>query len=172
VKVRLKQSEIETAERMARLLYRMSRAAGLETNKMDKSRSQRAVDVLGIQAEIVVRNALGLGGSYYEIGADHGADLFVDCKDKELRIQVKGTFATKGNLLLPLYDEFKWDAAILVTKTDQDDVFDIPGYISSKGAQSIMVKKDLGHGEGYFIAREELRPIGLLMQSIQEMKLR
>lgn len=171
MKVRLKPSEIDMSVRIAKTTSRMSRATGLPNLRVDTSRSDLDVEILGVQSEMVARKALGMSYGFSEMGPDSGADIFVDCGKKELRVQVKGAFTPNGNLLFPKHSKFEWQVAMLVCKTEEDDLFDAPGFIGVRKAQEVMVEKDLGHGSGWFVGRERLRPLGALMEWIQEERL-
>ena len=109
---------------------------------------------------------LGVDFNASALGIDSGNDIYVKAGEGELCIQVKGTFTEKGNLLFTNHEKFAWDAAVLVCKTESDDRYDIAGCISSAKARQVLERRDLGKGEGYFIARERLSGIGDLMEFI------
>jgi hypothetical protein len=168
MKVRLKTSELDMSIRMARTASHMSRDIGIPNMRVDTNRSDLDVELLGVHSEIVVRKALGMSHGFSEMGPDLGTDIYVDCGKRELRVQVKGTFSPKGNLLFAKHSKFDWQVAVLVCKTEEDELFDIPGCIGVTQAQEVMVEKDLGHGSGWFVGREHLRPLGALMEWIQQ----
>jgi hypothetical protein len=166
VQVRLKRSELAVAEQASRLRWQLARASGVENKKVDITRSDQDLDLLGICSEIVVSKVLGVDFNASALGIDSGNDIFVDAGESELCIQVKGTFTRKGNLLFTNHEKFAWDAAVLVCKTDSDDRYDIAGCISKEKACQVVERRDLGKGEGYFIPREKLSGIGDLMEFI------
>ncbi len=168
MKVRLRTSELDMSIRMARTASHMSRDTGIPNMRVDTKRSDLDVELLGVHSEIVVRKALGMRHGFSEMGPDLGTDIYVDCGKRELQVQVKGTFSPNGNLLFAKHSKFDWQVAVLVCKTGEDDLFDIPGFIGVTQAQEVMVEKDLGHGAGWFVGREHLKPLGALMEWIQQ----
>jgi len=65
---------------------------------------------------------------------------------------------------------FTWDAAILVCSTDEPNVMRIDGWISRKDADSAVLIKDLGQGNGRCIEPESLSSIEELWAFIQRMR--
>lgn len=170
MKVRLKRSEMAIAEQAAALRWQLARASGVENNRIDKTRTDNDVDLLGIKAEIAVAKVFDIPFSASELGVDSGNDLFINAGDRELSLQVKATFYEKGRLLFAGNKPFTWDAAILVCSTDQEDVMRIDGWISRKDADSAVVMKNLGQGEGRCIEPKSLSNIAELWSFIQMMR--
>ena len=168
MQVRLKRSELAVAEQAARLRWQLARASGVENKKVDITRSDQDLDLLGICAEIAASKVLGVDFNASALGIDNGNDFHVDAGEDEMCIQVKGSFHKKGvaNLIFTNHEKFAWDVAILVCKTDSDDRYDIAGCISIEKARQVMERRNLGKGEGYFIARDELSSIGDLLEFI------
>jgi hypothetical protein len=164
--VRLKKSEISIAEQAARLRWQLARASGVPNRKVDFDRTDQEIDLLGIKAEIAVSKVLQIDFNASALGIDSGGDMFVDVGDRELSIQIKSTFTADGNLLFTKRERFGWDVAVLVCATDQHDVLDVVGCISKAKAQDVALCRDLGKGEGLFIARGELSRIAALLELI------
>ena len=168
MQVRLKKSELAVAKQAGKLRWQLARASGVENKKVDITRSDDDVDLLGICAEIAVSKVLGVDFNASALGIDTGNDFHVDAGESELCIQVKGSFYKKGvaNLIFTNHEKFAWDIAVLVCKTDSDDLYEIAGCISIEKARQVMERRDLGKGEGYFIPKENLSGMGDLMEFI------
>jgi hypothetical protein len=170
MKVRLKRSEVAIAEQAAALRWQLARASGVENKRIDQTRTDNDVDLLGIKAEIAVAKIFDIPFSASELGVDSGNDLFINAGARELSLQVKATFYEKGRLLFAGNKPFTWDAAILVCSTDEPNVMRIDGWISRKDAHSAVLIKDLGQGNGRCIEPESLSSIEELWAFIQRMR--
>lgn len=170
MKIRLKRSELAVADQAAALRWQLARASGVKNNRIDKTRSDADVDLLGIKAEIVVAKVLDIPFSASDLGVDSGNDLFIDAGSRQLSLQVKATFYQSGRLLFAGNKSFTWDAAILVCSTDQDDVLKIDGWIGRKDAERVLEVKDLGQGSGRCIDPKHLKKISELWYAIQTMR--
>ena len=170
MKVRLKRSEIAIAQQAAALRWQLARASGVENKRIDQTRTDNDVDLLGIKAEIAVAKIFNIPFSASELGVDSGNDLFINAGARELSLQVKATFYEKGRLLFAGNKPFTWDAAILVCSTDEPNVMRIDGWISRKDADSAVLIKDLGQGNGRCIEPESLSSIEELWAFIQRMR--
>ena len=170
MKIRLKRSEIAIAQQAAALRWQLARASGVENKRIDQTRTDNDVDLLGIKAEIAVAKIFNIPFSASELGVDSGNDLFINAGARELSLQVKATFYEKGRLLFAGNKPFTWDAAILVCSTDEPNVMRIDGWISRKDADSAVLIKDLGQGNGRCIEPESLSSIEELWAFIQRMR--
>jgi len=92
MKVRLKRSEIAIAQQAAALRWQLARASGVENKRIDQTRTDNDVDLLGIKAEIAVAKIFDIPFSASELGVDSGNDLFINAGARELSLQVKATF--------------------------------------------------------------------------------
>ena len=157
--VKLARKEVAMAEQAAKLRWQLARASNVANKKIDKSRSDSSIDLLGIKAEIALSKVMDIPLNASALGIDSGGDLFIDAGADEYAIQIKSTFHKNGNLLLTNHDKMQWDIAVLVSGDDGGDTLCIEGCIGIKKAKSVAIRKDLGHGEGTFIDRSHLSHI-------------
>lgn len=170
MRILISNAEYAAAEQAAKLRWQLARAAGVGNRRIDKTRSDNDIDLLGICAEIAVSKLLDIPFNASILGIDSGGDLYVEAGKTELIIQVKSTFHENGNLILTNHDELNWDVAVLVTATDDSRMFNVAGCISKDKAIKNMEVRDLGHGPGKFISRDHLSDISKLWSLIARYK--
>ena len=128
--VKLNKAEMALTEQAGKLRWQLARAAEVKDRVIDKDRSPKKIDLIGIRAEVVVAKVLNLDFSASTLGIDLGGDLFIPLKDNEfLSVQVKSTFHKNGNLLFRRDCKFEFDLAVLVCQ-HSEDVYEIAGCIS------------------------------------------
>ena len=168
--VYLSKSEMAKAEQSAKLRWQLARASGVENKKIDKTRSDQDIDLLGICAEIAFSKLFDVDFNASALGIDSGGDVYIPCGDSEMCVQIKSTFHKSGNLLLTNHDKMNWDIAVLVTKCEISNAFNVVGFISDEKAKKVEVKKDLGHGSGRFIDKSELSDMSILWTFLMKKK--
>lgn len=158
------------AEQAAKLRWQLARASGVENKKIDKTRTDQDIDMLGICAEIAFSKLFDLDFNASALGIDSGGDVYIPCGSSEMCVQIKSTFHKAGNLLLTNHDKMIWDIAVLVTKGDAINSFNVFGFISNEKAKKVEVKKDLGHGSGRFIDKSDLSDMSVLWDFLMKRK--
>ena len=152
--IRLTPAELSRCKQVAALRWQLARASGLANNCRDKSRSRTKIDLLGVKAEQAVAKALNLEYTPTAMGIDDGADLYAG----ELRIDVKATFYSDGQLLLKSEAQLKADVYVLVAAVDGDDaVMRLCGWVTRSDFLARYKKIDLGHGPALAMQQADLR---------------
>jgi len=152
--VRLSRSEIASAQQAATLRWQLARASGV-TNQRRDARSDAAIDLLGLKAEIAVAKALHLPYRASDLGIDSGADMWSD----DVGIDVKSTFYQTGKLLFKSLEAFVAEYAILVTASGEEDVMRVIGGMGRDRFKTDAVEVDLGRGPCWVAAQDTLTPI-------------
>jgi len=83
---------------------------------------------------------------------DDGVDMWVG----DVSIDVKATFHETGRLLFKSQDAFNADLAILVTKTEAEDVMNVVGGVGRATFLREAAQIDLGRGLCYVMDQVEL----------------
>ena len=167
--VKLNKAEMALTEQAGKLRWQLARAAEVKDRVIDKDRSPKKIDLIGIRAEVVVAKVLNLDFSASTLGIDSGGDLFIPLKDSEfLSVQVKSTFHTNGNLLFRRDCKFEFDLAVLVCQ-HSEDAYEIAGCISLQKINQKKFMCDKGKGYiGWQINRQDLAPISELWYLVQQ----
>ena len=173
--VKLNRQDMAVSEQAGALRWQLARASQTTDQAIDKSRDPKAMDRLGLRAEIAVAKALDIDYSASTLGIDSGGDLFLPLKTNDFYVaQVKATWHKHGNLIFKMNEKFKFDVAILVCaqSDDQDcDHFEVTGAMSLKEINAAKYETNMGNGELWRVDRENLRPISQLWHYLQETRL-
>jgi hypothetical protein len=132
------------------------------TDRMfDRNNTSAGINVIGHLGEQAIGQALGFPvDTTVLVGGDNGSDMEVN----GTTIQVK-TSQLKCLIFNQLW-QFKSDIAILVqyigadkTKSEEDPMFVILGYIDKATFKEKHYRKDYGYGERYVMDAKDLLPI-------------
>lgn len=154
VKIRLTRQEMSEAAQGATMRWQMARASGIGNQKR-ADLSDNDLDLIGIKAEMAAAKLLSLDYTAAKLGVDDGSDLWFG----DVSIDVKATLYPTGKLLFKSLEAFRADCAILVTKTQEDDVMSVVGGISRKAFTEGHTVSDLGKGECLTMEQNEIWPI-------------
>jgi hypothetical protein len=115
--------EMGQCDRAAAARWRYARSTGIQNKRVDKSRTDSDVDLLGIRAEVAVAKLLGINYDHLLTpSVDDGTDLMF----KGISIDVKSTFHETGRLILRR--ELRAEVAVLVVPTAEVNVMRVVGY--------------------------------------------
>jgi hypothetical protein len=85
-------------------------------------------------------------------------------------VDVKFTNEEQGPLIFDSMQKFRAEIAILVGRTDDDDVMSINGWVTRKEFKASAGKHDFGYGERLFMSHTEMNPIQDLWHFLAERK--
>lgn len=173
--VRLNQAEMAMTEQAGALRWQLARSAGVTDQVRDKTRDPKAIDRLGVRAEVAFSKAIGLDFQPATLGIDNGGDLYIPLKNEDFYVvQVKSTFHANGNLLFKTNDKWNFNCAALVCAQSDEpecDSFEVTGCLSLNSIKEKGCSKNLGHGETWFVSRDDLLGIEKLWRHIQEKRM-
>ena len=165
MKIRLTKQELSLARQAAALRWQLARAAAV-SNQKRAGESDGDLDYLGIRAEMAVAKLLGADYSAMALGIDDGVDMWVG----DVSIDVKATFHETGRLLFKSHDSFNADLAILVTRTEAEDVMNVVGGVGRAVFLREAAQADLGRGLCYVMDQIELMPMPDIWAKLCERK--
>lgn len=148
--IQLTKPELATCKQSAALRWQLARMSGVVNQRRD-SRSDDAIDYLGIRAEQAVAKAFNIPYSPAALGIDAGIDMF--CGD--LSIDVKSTFIN-GEMLLAKSKEAVRADILFMVREKAEDLMELVGWVRSSRFLEEAEKKDLGHGMGWMIHESRL----------------
>jgi hypothetical protein len=152
--IRLTPAELSRCKQAAALRWQLARASGVANHCRDNSRKPSDIDLLGVKAELAVAKALDLEYTLTALGIDDGADLYAG----DVRIDVKATFYSNGQLLLRSEAQAKADVYVLVAAVDGDDaVMRLCGWVTRSDFLARYKNIDLGHGPALAMQQADLR---------------
>ena len=132
----------------------------------NKSQSREEANVFGFKAEFAVARLFGLEPPDLNVTSDYGVDLWWD----DFSIDVKFSNKEDGDLIFDTMDKFKSQIAILVTRTENENVMNIVGWMGRKEFEKKCHQANLGYGDRLIVEAEKLKPIEELWLKIQELK--
>jgi hypothetical protein len=165
IKIKLSVSDMADCRQAANFRWQLNRMSGIVNSKVDESRSQNVIELLGVKAELAVAKCLDIP-HFYQPGFDDGSDMFLG----DISIDVKATFHAGGQLLFRTADHFKANCAVLVTSTDADDVMLLAGWLPRKQFLERAVEIDLGRGPTLACKQDELLSMSELWHADQKRK--
>jgi len=165
IKIKLSASDMADCRQAANFRWQLGRISGMVNQKVDESRTEDVVELLGVKAELAVAKCLDIP-HFYQPGFDDGSDMYLG----DISIDVKATFYPSGQLLFRSAEHFKANCAVLVTSTEADDVMLLAGWLPRKKFLERAIEVDLGRGPTLACTQDELRPIAQLWQANQKLK--
>ena len=134
----------------------------------NKGQSREEANIFGFKAEFAVARLFGLEPTGLNITSDYGVDLWID----DLPIDVKFTNKLDGPLIFDSMDKFRAQIAVLVTRTDDDTVMNVAGWISKVKFKDNSHEANFGYGNRLVVEQdhESLAPIERLWWHIQSRK--
>lgn len=167
INVKLTQAEIAKARQASALRYQMNRVSGIEDKLVDTARHGSEADLPGIKAEMAVSKLLELPFDPWALGVDSGCDLFIDCGDSEVGVQVKSTHSKNAKYMLgPPGAKSNWDVAVFVRPTIKDALVEVYGWITASDYKEKLQELDLGHGPTKGVSINEMRSMEELWRFI------
>jgi len=165
IKIKLSAGAMSDCRQAANFRWMLGRMSGIVDQKVDESRTQSSVEMLGVKAERAVAKCLDIP-HFFQPGFDDGSDMFLG----DISIDVKATFHPSGQLLFRTAEHFKASCAVLVTSTDADDVMMLVGWLPRKQFLERAVEIDLGHGPTLACKQTKLLPMSELWHADQKRK--
>lgn len=132
----------------------------------NQSQSREEANVFGFKAEFAIARLFGLDLPELNVTTDHGVDLWFN----DYSIDVKFSNKEDGDLIFDTLDKFRAQIAILVTRTNDESVMNVAGWISRKEFVKVCYQANFGYGERLIVEQNILNPIEQLWLKIQTLK--
>lgn len=161
VVIHLDESDLWRIKQLANGRSVFSRARGIQTQKVDPSRSDVEIDLDGMRGEYAVAKFFGETPSM-ECRPDDGWDLYLS----GYRCQVKTTRHPRGRLIIRRLDNINADIFVLAI-IEADNAVRLAGWIKAEDAADACVPFEVHGHSGYAVTQDRLRPVGELLEMIQ-----
>lgn len=132
----------------------------------NKHQTRVQANIYGFKAEWAVAKLYGLPKTGLSIASDFGVDLWWN----DTSIDVKFTNKDNGDLIFDTADKFKSRIAILVAKTEDEQVMNVVGWLGRKLFLEIAEKKDYGYGDRLIVTQEKLKPVESLWATMKKIE--
>jgi len=162
VLVRLSKRDAHASRLMGADTVKLCEMQGFEPRLENDKQSRVEANIYGFKAEFAVARLFDLDPPTVNVLTDGGADLWFD----EVSIDVKFTNSSGGPLIFDNIDKFKAQCAVLVYKTDDENVMHIGGWMSRKEFSETARKHDFGYGERLVVDSKNLRPVETLWRKM------
>ena len=150
---KLNNTESKCAEWIGSDQQQYAQSSGFNDHKIDGSQSGVDIQVEGSGAEFAFAKIHGIYPNFHE-GGPIKFDFVID----GMRVDVKSTKYTSGNLLLPLKLTLANSAeAFALMRGTISDGFDYAGWVTAEEYFAKAEKRDLGWGLTWFLDASELR---------------
>lgn len=167
INVRLQRSELAQAKQAAALRYQLNRGSGIEDKLVDTGRAGSEADLPGLKAEMAVAKLLDAPFDASTQGVDSGCDLFIECGDQEIGVQVKSTHSRNARYMLgPPHAKSNWDVSVFVRPTEDESVVEVYGWIPLGDYKEKLQDLELGHGPTKGVSIDDLRSMEELWRFI------
>ena len=109
----------------------------------NKEQSREEANIFGFKAEYAVARLFNVPPTGLNITSDFGVDLWIN----DIPIDVKFSNKTDGPLIFDNMEKFKAQIAVLVTRTDDDTVMNVAGWISRFKFRECCHQANFGYGD-------------------------
>ena len=155
IEVKLNQLELAIADVVAQDRSSGSRKAGVVDQKKFKEKSGFFIDRLGIIGEMAVAKALNVCPIFNDSTKANGYDLLY----QGLRIDVKTTERSDGNLIIKTKENPDVDTYCLVRWDEENSVATIVGYMPKQEVRQKEHERWIRRSCCYFVPAEKLKSI-------------
>jgi hypothetical protein len=166
MKVKLTRQDSHTAEIMGADTVALCKMQGFSPRLENDRQSREEANAFGYKAEFAVARLFGAEPPVINVLSDGGVDLWMG----DTPVDVKFTNEEHGPLIFDSMQKFRAQIAILVGRTDDDDVMSINGWVTRKHFKASAGKHDFGYGERLFMSHTEMNPIQDLWHFLAERK--
>jgi hypothetical protein len=166
VKFKLTRQDSHTSEIMGADTVALCKLQGFNPRLENERQSREEANAFGYKAEFAVARLFDVEPPVINVLSDGGVDLWMD----DTPVDVKFTNEEQGPLIFDSMQKFRAEIAILVGRTDDDDVMSINGWVTRKEFKASAGKHDFGYGERLFMGHTEMNPIETLWRFLAEKK--
>ena len=166
MKVRLSRQDSHTAEIMGADTVALCKMQGFNPRLENERQSREEANAFGYKAEFAVARLFNAEPPVINVLSDGGVDLWLD----GIPVDVKFTNEEHGPLIFDTMQKFRAEIAILVGRTEDEDVMSINGWVTRKVFKERSLKNDFGYGERLFMFATDMRPIETLWRFLAERK--
>lgn len=165
--VKLSRMDNHTAKMMGSDTVGICKAFGFAPRLENEAQTREEANIFGYRAEFAVARLLELDPPALNYLSDGGVDLWMD----DIPIDVKFTNQEYGPLIFDTIQKFRSRLAVLVGRTEHQDVMRINGWILRKDFRENCKRRDFGYGERLYMEHDELNPIETLWRYRMEQRL-
>lgn len=166
--IKLSKQDVHASQLMGADTVKLCEMQGFPPRLENEQQSRVEANVFGFKAEFAVARLFHVEPPVVNVLTDGGIDLWLN----DISIDVKFTNKERGPLIFDSMEKFKADAAVLVGRTQHDDVMKINGCVSRNVFEWESYKHDFGYGERMVMDVDQLKPIEWLWRNAMEYKFR
>lgn len=162
--VHLSKKDAHTSEIMGADTVALCKMQGFQPRLENQAQSREEANAFGYKAEFAVARLFDVEPPAINVLSDGGVDLWID----DTSVDVKFTNQFDGPLIFDSLAKFRAQLAILVCRTDDDDVMKVSGWISRKEFKNRAEKADFGYGLRLYMEAHDLHPIESLWKHFMQ----
>lgn len=164
--IHLSKKDAHTSEIMGADTVALCKMQGFQPRLENEAQSREEANAFGYKAEFAIARLFDVEPPAINVLSDGGVDLWID----DTSIDVKFTNQYQGPLIFDSLAKFRASIAILVCRTEDDDVMKVSGWISRKEFKTCCAKADFGYGPRLYMNAIDLYPIETLWRFFMERK--
>ena len=153
--IRLTKKDCHTASTMGADTVAICKMQGFAPRLENNSQTREEANAFGYKAEFAVARLFGAELPEINILSDGGIDIWLD----DVSVDVKFTNKERGTLIFDTLDKFRAQIAVLVGRTEKDDVMRINGWVAKNDFAMRSKPHDFGYGERLIMNADDLLPI-------------
>jgi len=162
--IKLSRKDSHTSEIMGADTVALCKMQNFQPRLENEAQSREEANAFGYKAEFAVARLFDVEPPVINVLSDGGVDLWI----QDTSIDVKFTNQEYGPLIFDSMAKFRAEIAILVGRTDDEDVMRINGWMSRKEFKTCYEKTDFGYGTRLTVEHNNLHPIETLWRHFME----
>tara|TARA_R110000868_G_scaffold85685_8_gene240905 strand:- start:13882 stop:14394 length:513 start_codon:yes stop_codon:yes gene_type:complete len=166
MKFLLTKQDSHTAEIMGADTVALCKLQGFSPRLENDRQSREEANAFGYKAEFAIARLFNAEPPVINVLSDGGVDIWLD----DIPVDVKFTNDEHGPLIFDSMKKFRAEIAILVGRTDDDDVMSINGWVTRKEFKQKADKQNFGYGDRLFLRHTDMNPIAELWHFLAERK--
>ena len=166
MRVRLSKQDLHECAMLGHDTVKLCEMQGFPPRLENAKQTREEANTYGFMAEYAVARLLDLKTPTLNVTSDFGVDLWWD----DVSIDVKFSNKQDGDLIFDTMDKFKSRVAVLVTKTDDEEVMNVVGWVGKKSFGDMARSVNLGYGDRLLVSQDKLLPIERFWLEMQAKK--
>ena len=163
--IQLSREDVHTCTVLGNDTVKICEMQGFPPRLENKGQSRAEANIFGFKAEYAVARLFNVTPTGLNITSDFGVDLWID----DNPVDVKFSNKQGGPLIFDSMERFKAQIAVLVTRTNDDTVMNVAGWISRYKFNKNCHQANFGYGDRLVIEQdhEAFMPIEKLWWHLQ-----
>lgn len=166
--VTVSRKDSHTATLMGLDTVKLVEMQGVSPRLENKNQSRKEANIWGFKAEFAVARLLNTELPIVNVATDGGVDLWFD----DVSIDVKFSNKERGPLIFDNIEKFQADLAVLVGKTDEENVLRVNGWVDKGRFEREAQSRDFGYGPRLKMDYSDLDPIESLWRKLMARRFR